>query len=80
MNDKEIFVALDVGTTKVCTTVACLNQDSGLEIIGVGNYPSYGLRKGSVVNIDKTINSIRNSIEEARLMAGLVRLITLQLE
>lgn len=70
MNEKEIFVALDVGTTKVCTTVACLNQDSGLEIIGVGNYPSYGLRKGSVVNIDKTINSIRNSVEEARLMAG----------
>jgi cell division protein FtsA len=71
MNEKEVYVSLDVGTTKVCTTVACLNGESNLEIIGVGTYPSYGLRKGSVVNIDKTINSIRNSVEEARVMAGL---------
>ena len=68
--DKKIFVGLDVGTTKVCTIVALGYPDKKLEIIGIGTYPSHGLRKGSVVNIDKTVHSIQNSLEEARLMAG----------
>ena len=69
MKEKNLIVALDVGTTKVCTTIGY--QDSeGLEIIGVGSHPSNGLKKGSVVNIDKTIKSIRCSIEDAKLMAG----------
>jgi len=69
MNDKQLVIALDVGTTKVCTIIAS-NQPSGLEIIGVGSHPSYGLKKGSVVNIDKTVRSIRCSIEDAKQMAG----------
>ena len=69
MKDKDLVVALDVGTTKVCTTIAT-RENENLEIIGVGSHPSYGLKKGSVVNIDKTINSIRCSIEEAKMMAG----------
>jgi cell division protein FtsA len=69
MKEKNLIVALDVGTTKVCTTIG-YQDDSGLEIIGVGSHPSYGLKKGSVVNIDKTVKSIHNSIEEAKLMAG----------
>lgn len=71
MNDKDLLIALDVGTTKVCTIIGAPNPETQtLEIIGVGSHPSYGLKKGSVVNIDKTIRSIRCSIEEAKLMAG----------
>lgn len=69
MNDKQQIVSLDVGTTKVCTIIGSLTAD-GIEIIGVGSHPSYGLKKGSVVNIDKTVSSIRASIEDAKQMAG----------
>lgn len=73
MSTKSVIVALDIGTTKVCTLIA---QKSGknLEILGVGSHPSQGLKKGSVVNIEKTVESIRNSIEEAKLMAGIEEL------
>jgi cell division protein FtsA len=70
MNDKHVTVALDVGTTKVCTIIG-VQQPTGLEILGVGSHPSYGLKKGSVVNVDKTIQSIRASLEEAKMMAGI---------
>lgn len=69
MNEKNLVIALDVGTTKVCTIIA-EQKPEGLEIIGVGSHPSYGLKKGSVVNIDKTIKSISCSIEDAKQMAG----------
>ena len=69
MNEKNLVVALDVGTTKVCTTIGYHDQN-GFEIIGVGSHPSHGLKKGSVVNIDKTVRSIRCSLEDAKLMAG----------
>lgn len=69
MNEKNLIVALDVGTTKVCTTIGYQDQN-GFEIIGVGSHPSYGLKKGSVVNIDKTVKSIHSSLEDAKLMAG----------
>ncbi len=73
MSTKSVIVALDIGTTKVCTLIA---QKSGknLDILGVGSYPSQGLKKGSVVNIEKTVESIRHSIEEAKLMAGIEEL------
>ena len=70
MNDRQLLVALDVGTTKVCTIIGDV-QNNSIEIIGVGSHPSHGLKKGSVVNIDKTVNSIRNSVEEAKMMAGI---------
>ena len=75
MKDKNIVVALDVGTTKVCTIVGIQGQKNSnnindLEIIGIGTHPSHGLKKGAVVNIDKTILSIQNSLEEARSMSG----------
>lgn len=70
MNEKNIIVGLDIGTTKVCTIVGVQDPNSELEIIGIGTHPSYGLKKGSVVNIDKTVRSIQSSLEEARLMAG----------
>ena len=73
MNDKNVIVGLDIGTTKVCTVVAIQSgrpKEQDLEIIGVGTHPSHGLKKGSVVNIDKTVKSIKASLEEARLMSG----------
>lgn len=71
MNEKNILVGLDIGTTKVCTIVGTKISDTELEIIGIGTHPSHGLKKGSVVNIDKTVSSIQASLEEAKLMAGI---------
>jgi cell division protein FtsA len=70
MDSKNVIVALDVGTTKVCTVIATKTA-AGLEILGVGSHPGHGLKKGAVVNIDKTVQSIRASIDEAKLMAGI---------
>jgi cell division protein FtsA len=64
-----IVVGLDIGTTKICAVVSEINE-KGADIIGVGTYPSVGLRKGVVVNIDNTVDSIQRSMEEAELMAG----------
>ena len=64
-----LIVGLDIGTTKVCAIVADLTDD-GLDIVGIGSAPSFGLRKGVVVNIDNTVEGIRKAVEEAELMAG----------
>ncbi len=65
----EILVGLDIGTTKIACIIGELTDD-GLDIIGIGSHPSTGLRKGVVINIDATINSIKKAVEEAELMAG----------
>ena len=66
---EEIIVGLDIGTTKICAVVG---ESSGREvnIIGIGTHPSIGLRKGVVVNIESTVESIKKAVEEAELMAG----------
>ncbi|MDL1956691.1 MAG: cell division protein FtsA [Candidatus Desulfofervidus auxilii] len=66
----DLIVGLDIGTTKVCAVVAEPTQEGTLDIIGVGCHPSHGLRKGMVVNIEETINSIKKAVEEAEMMAG----------
>jgi cell division protein FtsA len=68
-NNGEIIVGLDIGTTKICAVVGEVNED-GVDIVGMGTHPSEGLRKGVVVNIDTTVNSIKKAVEEAELMAG----------
>lgn len=65
-----IVVGLDIGTTKVCAIVGEVHEDHSMDIIGIGTAPSRGLRRGVVVNIDKTVTSIKKAIEEAELMAG----------
>ncbi len=67
--NNDVVVGLDIGTTKVSAIVGEITHD-GIDIIGVGNHPSVGLRKGVVVNIESTISSIMKAIEEAELMAG----------
>jgi cell division protein FtsA len=64
------LVSLDVGSTKICVVVAKIVDDK-VHITGIGSYPSTGLRKGVVVNIDSTVNSIKKALEEAELMAGI---------
>jgi len=66
---EEIIVGLDVGTTKICAVVGELSG-SDINIIGIGTHPSIGLRKGVVVNIESTVESIQKAVEEAELMAG----------
>ena len=65
----DIIVGLDIGTTKICAVVGEIVHGS-VEIIGLGSHPSDGLRKGVVINIEKTVNSIKEAIEEAETMAG----------
>ncbi|WP_020394259.1 cell division protein FtsA [Thiolinea disciformis] len=63
-------VALDIGTSKVVAMVGEVGENGRLEVIGIGTYPSRGMKKGVVVNIESTIQSIRRAIEEAELMSG----------
>ena len=65
-----ILVGLDIGTTKICAIVAEVLEEGPLNIIGVGSSPSRGLRKGVVVNIDSTVESIKHAVAEAEEMAG----------
>ena len=65
----ETVCGLDIGTTKTCTVVA-LNAPTGLEIVGVGEAPSLGMRKGVVVDLEETIKSIEAATERAERMAG----------
>jgi len=64
-----LIVGLDIGTTKICAIVGNMTED-GIDIVGIGSSPSRGLRKGVVINIDSTVQSIRKAVEEAELMAG----------
>jgi cell division protein FtsA len=70
MNSNEIYVSLDIGTSSVKVIIGEMVKDS-LNIIGVGNVPSEGLRKGSIVDIDETVHSIRRAIEQAERMIGM---------
>lgn len=68
--DKNLIVGLDIGTSKVVAIVGEVTPENGIDIIGLGSHPSRGLKKGVVVNIEATINSIQRAVEEAELMAG----------
>ena len=67
--EKNLVVALDVGTSKIVVIVAELQSDGVLKIIGLGQHISKGLKKGVVINIDSTIQAIQRAVEEAELMA-----------
>jgi len=64
-----IVVGLDIGTSKVCAIVGEMTEH-GVEITGIGSSASQGLRKGVVINIEATVNSVKKAVEEAALMAG----------
>ncbi len=68
--ERNLIVGLDIGTSKVAAIVGELGSDGNIEIIGIGSTPSRGLKKGVVVNLESTVQSIQRAIEEAELMAG----------
>ncbi|HUQ53945.1 MAG TPA: cell division protein FtsA, partial [Gammaproteobacteria bacterium] len=69
-DDRKLVVGLDIGTSKVVAIVGELSADDRLEVIGLGSNPSRGLKRGVVVDIESTVQSIQRAIEEAELMAG----------
>ncbi len=68
-DQRNLIVALDIGTSKVVAIVAELSPDGRLDVIGMGSHDSKGLKKGVVVNIESTVNAIQRALEEAELMA-----------
>ncbi len=70
MAKEDMVVGLDIGTTKVCAIVAEVDESGELRVVGVGASPSEGLRRGVVVNVEKTVQSIQKAVGEAELMAG----------
>ena len=69
-DDEKLIVGLDIGTSKVLAIVGDVSPTGEVEIIGVGHHPSRGMKKGVVVNIESTEQSIQRAVEEAELMAG----------
>ncbi|MDG2410719.1 MAG: cell division protein FtsA, partial [Halioglobus sp.] len=68
--EKKLIVGLDIGTSKVVAIVGEIDPEGGLEVVGIGSHPSKGMKKGVVVNIESTVQSIQRAVEEAELMAG----------
>jgi cell division protein FtsA len=68
-DSKDLIVGLDIGTSKVVAVVAEMMGDGRYEVIGLGQHESKGMKKGVVVNIESTVNSIQRALEEAELMA-----------
>ncbi|MFC3908973.1 cell division protein FtsA [Legionella dresdenensis] len=69
-SEKNIITGLDIGTSKVVALVGEVTADGTIEIIGIGRHPSRGLKRGVVVDIEATVNSIQRAVQEAELMAG----------
>ncbi|TAJ29507.1 MAG: cell division protein FtsA [Nitrospirae bacterium] len=65
-----IVVGLDIGTTKICAIVAEVSEEGSINIVGVGSSPSRGLKKGVVIDIESTVESIKKAVDDAALMAG----------
>ena len=71
MAGEDLIVGLDVGTTKVCVTIARLNMDGHIEILGIGTSPSFGcLRQGVIIKMEPTMEAIAKAVESAELIAG----------
>lgn len=66
-----IITAIDVGTTKICVLIAQKITEDSVQILGIGKVPSHGLRKGVVVDMAKTVISIKEAIDQAQLMANI---------
>src|SRR6187431_7317 len=69
-SDNKMIVGLDIGTSKVVAIVGAITPEGQLEIVGIGSHRSNGLKRGVVVNIESTVQSIQRAVEEAELMAG----------
>jgi len=63
--EKNLLIGLDIGTSKIAALVGELKEDEHIEVIGIGTHPSRGLKKGVVVDIESTVQSIQRAVEEA---------------
>jgi cell division protein FtsA len=68
--ERDVIVGLDIGTAKICCLIAQMGEN-GVDVLGIGSSDSHGLRKGVVVNIEATVESIKRAVEEAETMAGM---------
>ena len=68
--ESKLIVGLDIGTTKIVAIVGEVNAEGVIEVIGFGTAPSRGLKRGVVVNIEATVQSVQRAVDEAELMAG----------
>ena len=69
-SERNLLVGLDIGTSKVVAIVGEVTSGGVVEVVGIGSHPSRGMKKGVVVNIESTVQSIQRAVEEAELMAG----------
>ncbi len=69
-SEKRMLVGLDIGTSKVVAIVGEVSQDGTVDVVGIGSHRSRGLKKGVVVNIESTVQSIRRAVDEAEQMSG----------
>ena len=69
-SDRNLIVGLDIGTSKVACIVGEVNEEGDIEVVGIGTHPSRGLKKGVVINLETTVQSIQRAVDEAELMAG----------
>ncbi|MGC9386415.1 MAG: cell division protein FtsA [Hydrogenovibrio sp.] len=69
--ESNIVIGLDVGTSKIAAVIGKVQPDGRIEVVGMGTHPSKGLKKGVVVNIDSTVESIQRAIDEAERMSGI---------
>ncbi|MEA2660456.1 MAG: cell division protein FtsA [Chloroflexota bacterium] len=70
MPEQTVLVSIDVGTTKVCVLIGEVSRTGGIDIIGFGQAPSDGLRKGVVIDIDRTVQSVTAAVEAAERLSG----------
>ena len=68
--ERELVVGVDIGTSKIVVIIGEIDDENEVHIIGIGSHPSRGLKRGVVVNIESTVQSIQKAVQEAELMAG----------
>src|SRR5467141_3568761 len=71
MAEQTVLVAIDIGTTKVCVLIGEMAARGGVDVIGIGLAASDGLRKGVVIDIDRTVQSVASAVEAAERISGL---------
>src|SRR2546422_517168 len=71
MAEQTVLVAIDIGTTKVCVLIGEVAERGGVDVIGIGQVPSDGLRKGVVIDLDRTVQSVTNAVDAAERLSGL---------
>ncbi len=74
MNDNSIIVGLDIGTTKITTVIGEIAPNGSVNIIGEGSVPSEGMKRGSVVNLERAIHAIKQSVQIAERVAAVFTL------